>query len=33
MLHEVATGGHERVTMLPESLIAPLQEHLKRVEL
>jgi integron integrase len=28
-----AKGGHERVTMLPESLIAPLQEHLKRVKL
>jgi len=28
-----AKGGHERVTMLPESLIAPLQEHLKRVQL
>jgi integron integrase len=28
-----AKGGHERVTMLPESLVAPLQEHLKRVKL
>jgi len=28
-----AKGGHERVTMLPASLVAPLQEHLKRVKL
>ena len=28
-----AKGGHERVTMLPTSLVAPLQEHLKRVKL
>ena len=28
-----AKGGHERVTMLPASLITPLQEHLKRVKL
>lgn len=28
-----AKGGHERVTMLPVSLVAPLQEHLKRVKL
>jgi site-specific recombinase XerD len=28
-----AKGGHERVTMLPASLVAPLQEHLKRVML
>ncbi|MBI5564483.1 MAG: integron integrase [Chloroflexi bacterium] len=26
-------GGHDRVTMLPASLVAPLQEHLKRVKL
>jgi integron integrase len=26
-------GGHERVTMLSASLVAPLQEHLKRVKL
>jgi integron integrase len=26
-------GGHERVTMLAASLVAPLQEHLKRVNL
>ncbi len=26
-------GGHERVTMLAASLVAPLQEHLKRVKL
>jgi len=35
--HEIivrdAKGGHERVTMLPASLVAPLQEHLKRVKL
>jgi len=28
-----AKGGHERVTMLPASLVTPLQEHLKRVKL
>ena len=28
-----AKGGHERVTMLSASLVAPLQEHLKRVKL
>ena len=28
-----AKGGHECVTMLPESLIALLQEHLKRAKL
>jgi len=28
-----ATGGHERVTLLPASLVTPLQEHLKRVKL
>jgi integron integrase len=28
-----AKGGHERVTMLPTSLVTPLQEHLKRVKL
>ena len=28
-----AKGGHERVTMLPASLVAPLQEHLRRVKL
>ena len=28
-----AKGGHERVTMLPTSLVVPLQEHLKRVKL
>jgi integrase len=27
-----AKGGHERVTMLSASLVAPLQEHLKRVK-
>jgi len=28
-----AKGGHERVTMLPASLVTPLQEHLQRVKL
>jgi len=28
-----AKGQHDRVTMLPASLVAPLQEHLKRVKL
>ena len=28
-----AKGGHERVTLLPASLVTPLQEHLKRVKL